>query len=248
MESRVGGFNPEEYHQGMRLREQQRGLPPLTPEQVASALRILGRREEEYLQYIQANPDIAQAELKRHKAELTQRKGAAPSRPNLTAEKVTMSIYYPMHNAALEAYNAPGLPKPVFTSWYDYASGIAEVTSDVFEAEQYIEGVSDRTAAEAIAQVENTYRHAPPPIDHATQGYLYLMNKSKRSVQLLMDDPTGKTLIATAVNEIARDAGRPAREREYHRILPFQEPRLVLAGAEFARRAYEQLYPLTDFP
>ena len=245
MEQKVGGFDPEEYHLGMQLREQVAVLPRLSAEQVANALRILGRREEEYLEFLRTSPEVAREELARNKREMAQRTGSNPSRPNLTAEKIVHGVYYPIHNAALDVYKDPSIPKPVFISWYDYASGIVDVTSDIFEAEQEIEGITDKNAVETVTNIEER-RQTPLPLDASTRLYLFHMNKARRNARLLIDDPTGNTLLETAVDEIRQDAGKPARERTFHRFHNYQEPQLVLAGAEFAKRAYQALYPLTQ--
>jgi hypothetical protein len=243
MEQRVGGFDPEEYHRGMRLREQLALLPRLTPEQVTSALRVLGRREEQFLDYVRTSPDEAREELARDKVALARRKGSEPSRPNQVADKIVHGIYYPMHTVTMEVYRDPKIPKGVFISWYDYASGIIDVTSDILEAEQEMEGVTDKHAVETVTRMEEENRSLP--LDASTRLYLFQMNKAKRNARLLMEDPTGNKLIETSVGEIRQDAAREARERTFHRLHNYQEPQMVLAGADFARRAYQALYPLT---
>jgi hypothetical protein len=246
MESKVGGFNPDEYNLGMQLWEQVALLPRLTPEQIASNVRVIGRREEQYLEYLRTSPDAAREELARNKAELLQRKGSNPSRPNLTAEKILHGIYYPVHNAALEAYKDPAKSKHVFISWYDYGSGIVDVVNGIFEAEQDNEGVTDQHALETVAKMEEKYRDNPLSIDASSRLYLFHMNKAKRNARLLMEDPTGNKLIENSVNEIRQDAARPPRERIFHRFDNYQEPQMVLAGAQFVQRAYQTLYPLTE--
>jgi len=221
-------------------------MPRFTPEQIGATLQILGRREREYLELLQTSPDEARAELARNRAELSRMKGSPPSRPNLTADKILHSAYYPMHNAALEVYKDPGIPKQVFIGWFDYATGIVNVASAVFEAEQEIEGMTDKNAVEAVTMVEQ--RHTPLSPDASARIYLSQMDNAKRSARLLIEDPTGIKLIETAVEEIRQDAGRPPRERKFNRFHSYEEPQLILAGAEFAERAYKALYPLTSPP
>jgi hypothetical protein len=96
-----------------------------------------------------------------------------------------------------------------------------------------------------VTNLEEHHRHNPIPIETSTQIYIYQRNKAKRNAQLLIEDPTGNKLIETSVEEIRQDAAKPANQRTFHRFYNYQEPQIVLAGAEFAKRAYQELYPLT---
>jgi hypothetical protein len=245
METRIGGFDPDEYRLGMRLREQFAFFPKLTAEQTASTLQMLSIREEEYIKYIQASPEEFRGELAGNKKEMINLNGKNPSRVNLTAEKILHGIYYPMHNTTLNAYLDPNIPKQISNSFYDYGSGVISIANEIFTAETDIEGLTDKIATDTVARMEEDGRYNLS-VDQSAEIYLDQINNAQKASNLLVGDSSGFKLIENSVEEILQDAGRTAGERKFQRILYYQEPQLVLAGAEFAARAYKELYPLTQ--
>jgi hypothetical protein len=239
------GLNPEAYQQGLDVRKRLAFVPRFTPLQVARFLAIIGKREAEYLVPVHSLPDEAKEELGRNKEELSARRGVIPSRPNLAAHKILQSVYVPLLTSSLQFYHDSKLPKLVFISYYDYASGIMEVIHDVFQAEDEIRGASEKIATETVTRLEKA-QDTPIPAWVTTQAFLYLLQNAQSRAKLLMQDPTGYALVHQAVEEIRQDGQHDRKERSFHRMLDYQEPRIVLAGAEFAQKAYQALYPLTQ--
>jgi len=246
METRVGGFNPEEYNQGLRWREEASKLPPLNEGEVARTLGILRQREEGYLEYLRRWPDEARSELRRNKDQMTRLKKQVPSRVALTTEKIMHGVFYPMHNAALAVYQNPEFAKQEFTGWYDYASAVIGVVGDTKIAEAEIDGKSHDFALLAVRQIEGKNWQHPMPLERSAELYAMQRKNSRKTGRLLVEDPSGHTLIAKAVSEIQYDSIRPLEERKYHRFEPYQQRELFRAGAEFTERAYNAIYPLTQ--
>ena len=247
MLEREGGFSPNDYARVTLWRELFSDSRPLRRRQIDQVLRVANETERAFFEELTQSPVDTRSLLSRKRDAMTKRDGRAPSRPRLTTQTITDDVHIPINQRILSAYQDATISREEFIGWYDYADGILAVTEDIVQAEEAIEGVTDKSVIETIVYIEDN-RGTPLSLDESSRVYLHQAGKSKRISQLLVADPTGKTVVENAVGEIRQDAARRAQNRKFNRLYPFQESKLVLAGAEFAQRAYNVIYPFTEKP
>jgi hypothetical protein len=238
-------FNYDAYRVGLTMRTQLASLPRFSTQAVQSLLVPLQKKET--LQLAQFTPSTKKAALQTvfHAlaADLHTATGTYPSRPNQCAHFMLALVYMPLLRSSLA--QREHYPEAVVT-WYDYASGIAEVAIEIFLAEAERAGLAKQSTKREVAVAREAFSEHLLASFLAEKGYAHLRTKDKHAAQLLSLDPTGETLIAAVVDEIRAEAENTTPKKGITRILAYQNPQLVLAGAAFAQRLYTVLYPLSQ--
>lgn len=174
--------------------------------------------------------------LKEYKNNASERYGYSLSAP-LLSSLVIFDIAMELSNEATQEFkNRPTLSSipTAYICEYDISAGIIHVTSAIQDAENVIRGTFDKE----FADFYNSDDPLAVAISPSEQAEIFIEQKARtlKCSALLNEDPTGKSLIRYAVEEI---------ENPQNDFTPSLREFMVV-GARFAQRAYETIYPLAE--
>lgn len=119
-----------------------------------------------------------------------------------------------------------------FAFWLDITCGMGYLNT-ISMGEDYLKGAADKILSDYIAEGSELL-----DIDISTgaESYLDLTQKSRNAALSLQKDPSGFLLIEEEIKKLKENPQEIAAKS--------QIPEFVIAGAEFAQKAYKQIYPI----
>jgi hypothetical protein len=136
----------------------------------------------------------------------------------------------------------------VFSAVFDYASGFGEIMLKTRWAEATINTPDAQKPARDMQTALEHAEHfwgATPPIEDSMALYQELREEQVRFHDLIDTDPTGKTLVRSLISRLeAHTQGQTVLWGRTLGLFEYQTAAFVFAGATFAEKAYQKLYPL----
>lgn len=169
--------------------------------------------------------------LKKFKETASKAYGYPLSAPHLSAEVIN-AIAVALRDDAIEDFKNNELSSIKVESIvaYDVSMGIMEVLSTIIDAENTIRGSFDNESLRRSSE----YPAGTLSLSQEADIFLNARVKALDYSKLLREDPTGKSLVRHAVEEV---------ENPERKLAPNLRE-LVVHGATFAERAYAVMYPL----
>lgn len=200
------------------------GKPP--PEEVQVYLHTAFTPAMDEAAVAMKNPKNVRLRLDDFKADMLQETSQEPSLPDLCATYITTNIFEPYKTAAFESLQRNDIPS--FRFFYDFAMGIAEVTSRIYEAEEQRNGRTQElfhVSRDSIEQVIDA-RY----LDTRADAYVLVEERARTAAQVLEEHEDGFASIDEVLEEL--ESGKPleslAQSKDY-----------VLAGARYATFLYK---------
>ncbi|MDP3973744.1 MAG: hypothetical protein Q8P92_02840 [Candidatus Daviesbacteria bacterium] len=238
-------YNKEEAIKIFHLREQLKSHK-LTPDSIDIFLARISQDEvKEHLHKITHQP-IGFLNILEGVQQWLGGKEAKPTNAKIVAYTILQTGANPIMLQALHSYNIGKLN--TFITYYDYAEGMFETISAVLGATVELEGKGQEVTEEASFRWLQDRKAIP-------SGLLDSFDRVHRKeyqyfADILKEDPTGLEVVSEMLRELTVEMEFKEKDPEgdfpYPRILPYQYPKLYVAGAIFAKQIYEGLYQLWE--
>ncbi len=236
-------YDKEESIQAFQLRSQFKSQQ-LSSENVTNFLERLHKEEEEYLAKFKYQP-IGFLNVLGGVEQWLEDKGSIKSKVKTCAQTMLQTGAAPIMRQSVSNFNKGKIN--TFVTYYDYSEGMMEVVSAILGAINVIEGTEQEKIDEASIRWLQ-YRKVMPV------GVIDIFNLTQQEeyryfAKILKEDPTGLSVVSEIVRELKEELAFKVNNQEgfpYPRILSYQYPQLYVAGAEFGKRIYENLYALWE--
>ncbi len=247
MQQQMVGFHlydKEESIQALHLREQLRSCE-LPADSINTFLERIRKENEEYLTKIKFE-STGFLNILEGVEEWLKDKGPSPTKAKTVAQTMIQVCASPILRQGVSSYKAGRIK--TFITYYDYSEGMMEALSALYSAIRVLEGTEQEISDEASIRWLQHRKVMPAGVTETLhqihqKEYAYFAN-------ILKEDPTGLEVIAEMVRELedemAFKSNNPKGHFSYPRILPYQYPKLYVAGAVFAKQIYEALYALWE--
>lgn len=237
-------YDKDESIEALHLREQLRSYQ-LPPESINIFLEKIRRENEEYLTKIKREPTGFLNILEGFE-EWLKDKGPLPTKAKTVAQTMIQVCASPIMRQGVSSYKAGKIM--TFITYYDYSEGMMDVLSALYGAIRVLEGTEEEVSDQASIRWLQHKKVMPAGI---TEAFDKLQQKEHQYfADILGEDPSGLEVVSQMVSELEDEmvfkAKDPNGQFPYPRILPYQYPKLYVAGARFAKKIYESLYDLWD--
>lgn len=196
------------------------------------ALRILNassftQTEDKFLSFVRENNGRVREDLS-HAKDTLRKVGEPAPRPAICSTFLKFSIVY---NLEQQAVRYGGVDIVV----EDVALGASIVANAFFVAVQEIEGKTEEGFQKLSSEGGDSRS-----LEGRVKAYLLSVNYAQIAADKLKEDPSGFSLIDYVVDEML--------QKEFNLAVPrsLAVPEFVRAGADFARKVYKEIYPLSE--
>jgi hypothetical protein len=237
-------YDKDESIQAFQLREQLRSYD-LSADSINTFLERIRKESDEYLTKIKFEP-IGFLNVLKEFEEWLKDKGPFPTKAKTVAQTMIQVCASPIMRQGVSNHKAGKIK--TFITYYDYSEGMMDVLSALYGATRVLEGTIQQPSDEAAIKWLK-HRKVMPAGAIDTFEIVYRA-EYQYFAGILREDPTGLEVIAEMVRELeyemAFKTNNPKGHFSYPRILPYQYPKLYIAGANFAKQIYESLYNLWE--
>ncbi len=239
-------YDKEESIQAFRLREQLRSYE-LPADNINSFLERVRKENEEYLTKIKCEP-IGFLNILEGVEEWLKDKGPFPTKAKTVAQTMIQVCASPIMRQGVSSYKAGKIK--TFITYYDYSEGMMEVISALYGAIRVLEGTVQQPSDEASIKWLQHRKVMPAGVIDTFE--MVYRAEYQYFAGILQENPAGLEVVAEMVRELEQEmvfkTNNPKGHFPYPRILPYQYPKLYVAGANFAKQIYEGLHNLWKDP
>lgn len=229
-------YNQEEAFEIFQLRKQLQSHH-LSSDSIVGFLHRIRSEEQAYLSQfthgVQRESFITVLEA--FKDKWIQERGYIPKPAKTCADVLLQTGATQLLRQARSFYNKGMINS--FVSYYDYVDGMMEICGSVLSAINALEGKSEKVADKAAIHLLKQHKSLPSDVmdefDEVTG------TESQYLEDLFTQDSSGLLLVNQVIKLLQQEAKTP---QVHHRMLPYQYPELILAGAQFGKQIYEALY------
>ncbi len=234
-------FNRDKYFYCWDLREKLASFN-LPSWSIKTFIERTAIEEKEYLNKIKEKPIEFIPILESFEKLWIEEKGVIPPKAHTIPDMMLHTGAMPILNIALDYYKQG--KSASFISYYDYVCGFFEIINGIFEAFTTLEGKSQDVTQESILGM--LLKHGPLPTKITNLASRVYDGEHHYLANLLLEDLTGVLLVNQIASELAQEAKMDPNTHAYKRILTYQYPDLVVAGARFAAEIYQLLYKIWE--
>ncbi len=164
-----------------------------------------------------------------------QRRGS----PLEIATLVSRGVVSVNHDSLAEVLTGISFSPEAFVAAYDATTAAVRSLSDVASAYQDISEGADQMATSVLREISKRGLIGSPAMSSEEEEYLFMVNRSRAMSRLLMEDPTGKSVVSFARTELEKEI--PNLDASRGKITHF-----ALRGHDFAIGLYGISYDIAE--
>ena len=237
-------YDKEESLKAFHLREQLKSYE-LSPGIINTFLERNAQECTEYLTKIRRQP-IGFLNVLKGIEDWLRAKNIVPSKAQTVAQTMVQVCANPILMQGISNYKAGKIKN--FITYYDFSEGMMEAVTSLYFAIRILDGTEQGVSDEASIRWLQHRKVIPSGVMDKLD---YMTDKEHQYfADILKEDPSGLKVVAEMLRELTIEMefkkNNPSSEFPYPRMLPYQYPKLYVAGANFAKQIYEGLYQLWE--
>ncbi len=212
----------------------------LHPKEIVSILSPIAESAEAYLERFIQKLDSFISYVELLQVNFKRQHGFFPSKAKTCAEAMLNIIVMPYQTAALSFFQEGDVK--LFMAYFDYLTGIMEITAGVLGAVSEKEGGGEKAGDYGVIHSLKEVKVLPNGVTE--EWYQKILSEYLYHRRFLEEDPTGFSLVDQIVEDTLKEAEDPQHKTEdrHHRLLDHQNTILILAGVLMGKKIYEKLY------